>query len=105
MRLGSFDAERRIVVKPSDVNRMPDQDTQNLEDRKRGAWSADIGLQYAGNDTVARQASDGAVAMLCPQGIDSRGVTDLVVSRRPKYAELRMYEAMSAPIVPTVGLW
>ena len=59
MRLGSFDAERRIVVKPSDVDRMPDQDTQNLEDRKRGAWSADIGLQYAGNDTVARQAGDG----------------------------------------------
>ena len=65
------------MVKPSDVDRMPDQNTQNLEDRKRGAWSVNIGLQYAGNDPLARQPCHASVAVLRPERFDPGGVPDL----------------------------
>ena len=77
LRLGSFDAERWIMVKPSNVDRMPDQDAQNLEDRKRGARPVSVGLEDAGEDPLTRQARDRAVAVLCPKRLDTRAYPTL----------------------------
>src|ERR1700751_5448925 len=64
------------MVEPPDVNRMPDQDTQHFQDRKRSAWSVSIGLQNPGSDPLTCQARHGAVALRCPERLDARGIAN-----------------------------
>ena len=91
LRLWSFDAERWIMVKPSNVDGMPDQHAQNFEDRKRGAWPVSIGLQDAGRDPLTCQANNRALWPCFVLSVSmGEEYATRVVSRRPRYAELRI---------------
>jgi hypothetical protein len=52
--LRTLDAERRIVLQPSNIDRMADQHAQHFEDRERSAWPIRVRLQDASDDPLPR---------------------------------------------------
>ena len=60
-----FDAERRIVLEPSNIDRVADQHAQHFQDRQCGSRSGRIGLQDS-DDPFARQPLNSAMAVLRP---------------------------------------
>ena len=60
---GRFDASRRMMLEPSNVDGVADQYPEHFQNRKRGARSISIGWQDDGDDEPARQARECAVRM------------------------------------------
>jgi hypothetical protein len=74
------------MLEPSDVDRMPDQDSKDLQHREGGAGAIGIGLEDTRNNALARQPGYRPMSMLDPKCLDPRGIASL---GRPSQADVR----------------
>jgi hypothetical protein len=65
------------MVEPSDIDRMPDQDTQNLQQPERRTRFLSVGLKETRNDALPRETGNAAVAVLNSKGLDARDISNL----------------------------
>ena len=72
-----LDAHGRIVLEPSDIDCVTDQNAKLLESIERRAGPVRVRLQNACDDALARQAGDGAVAVHSAQRFKTRDVARL----------------------------
>ena len=83
-----FDAERRVVLQPADVDGVPDQDPQLLQRVECRAWPIGERLQDADDDALAREAAEGAVPVVLADGLQAMIVLRLLVARNAMYSAL-----------------